>query len=214
MSVCVWVCVWVNGHWEAHLWVCVYEIWEIFHKPVCFSSYWYISTGYMLTTRDEPHSKGTFIVSECLFVCVCVCVCVGVCAPGYCLQWIYCTFCHCPSIYISRETESEWKRKHCRSKHLLLQCIPPPLLSSLFRCHTPSPTHTDIYSALQKYCNSKDKIALLAVESRHLQIWLKDEYETKLQNVTFYYWVIQLIGVLPAKKFSTFRVSSPCLMWA
>ncbi len=44
-----------------------------------------------------------------------------------------------------------------------------------------------IYSALQKYWNSKDKIALLAVESRHLQIWLKDEYETKLQNVTFYY---------------------------
>ncbi len=30
-------------------------------------------------------------------------------------------------------------------------------------------------------------IALLAVESRHLQIWLKDEYETKLQNVTFYF---------------------------
>ncbi len=29
--------------------------------------------------------------------------------------------------------------------------------------------------------------ALLAVESRHLQIWLKDEYETKLQNYTFYY---------------------------
>ncbi len=37
------------------------------------------------------------------------------------------------------------------------------------------------------YWNSKDKIALLAVESRHLQIWLKDEYETKLQNYTFYY---------------------------
>ncbi len=52
----------------------------------------------------------------------------------------------------------------------------------------------------------KTKIALLAVESRHLQIWLKDEYETKLQNVTFYYWVIQHIDVLPAKKFSTFRV--------
>ncbi len=63
-----------------------------------------------------------------------------------------------------------------------------------------------IYSALQKYWNSKDKIALLAVESRHLQIWLKYEYETKLQNVTFYYWVIQLIDVLPATKFSTFRV--------
>ncbi len=29
-------------------------------------------------------------------------------------------------------------------------------------------THT--YSALHKYWNSKDKIALLAVESRHLQI--------------------------------------------
>ncbi len=40
--------------------------------------------------------------------------------------------------------------------------------------------------ALQKYWNSKVKIVLLAVESRHLQIWLKDEYETKLQNVTFY----------------------------
>ncbi len=48
-----------------------------------------------------------------------------------------------------------------------------------------------LYSALQKYWNSKVKIALLAVESRHLQIWLKDEYETKLQKVTFYYWVIQ-----------------------
>ncbi len=68
---------------------------------------------------------------------------------------------------------------------------------------------TNIYSALHKYWNSKAKIALLAVESRHLQIWLKDEYETKLQNITFYYWVIQLIDVLPAKKFSTFRVSSP-----
>ncbi len=40
-----------------------------------------------------------------------------------------------------------------------------------------------ICSALQKYWNSKDRITLLAVESRHLQIWLKDEYETKLQNV-------------------------------
>ncbi len=46
---------------------------------------------------------------------------------------------------------------------------------------------SNIYSALHKYWNSKDKIALLAVESRHLQIWLKDEYETKLQNVTFNY---------------------------
>ncbi len=46
-------------------------------------------------------------------------------------------------------------------------------------------THT--YSPLHKYWNSKDTIAQLAVESRHLQIWLKDEYETKLQNVTFYY---------------------------
>ncbi len=44
-----------------------------------------------------------------------------------------------------------------------------------------------LYSALHKYWNSKDNIALLAVESRHLQIWLKYEYETKLQNVTFYY---------------------------
>ncbi len=43
-----------------------------------------------------------------------------------------------------------------------------------------------IYSD-NKYWNSKDKIALFAVESRHLQIWLQDEYETKLQNVTFYY---------------------------
>ncbi len=43
------------------------------------------------------------------------------------------------------------------------------------------------YSALHKYWDSKDKIALLAVESRHLQIWLKDEYETKVQNVIFYY---------------------------
>ncbi len=68
--------------------------------------------------------------------------------------------------------------------------------------------------ALQKYWNSKVKIVLLTVESRHLQIWLQDEYETKLQNVTFYYWVIQHIDVLPAKKFSTFRVSSPYLMWA
>ncbi len=63
-----------------------------------------------------------------------------------------------------------------------------------------------------KYWNSKDKIALFAVESRHLQIRLKDEYETKLQNVTFYYWVIQLIDVLPAKKISTFTVSSPYLV--
>ncbi len=55
----------------------------------------------------------------------------------------------------------------------------------------------------KKYWNSKDKIALLAVESRHLQIWLKDEYEAKLQNVTFYYWVIQHVDVLPAKKIST-----------
>ncbi len=43
------------------------------------------------------------------------------------------------------------------------------------------------YSALHKYWDSKDNIALLAVESRHLQIWLKDEYETKVQNVIFYY---------------------------
>ncbi len=41
------------------------------------------------------------------------------------------------------------------------------------------------HSALQKNCNSKDKIALLAVESRYLQIRLKDENETKLQNVYF-----------------------------
>ncbi len=30
-----------------------------------------------------------------------------------------------------------------------------------------------IYSSFHKYWNSRDKIALLAVESRHLQIWLK-----------------------------------------
>ncbi len=71
-----------------------------------------------------------------------------------------------------------------------------------------------VYSALQKYWNSKDKIALLAVDSRRLLIWLKDEYETKLQNVTFYYWAFQHTDVLPNKKNSTFRVSSPYLMWA
>ncbi len=38
-----------------------------------------------------------------------------------------------------------------------------------------------IYSALHKYWNSKDKIALLAVESRHLKIWLKDD-EMMKQN--------------------------------
>ncbi len=65
------------------------------------------------------------------------------------------------------------------------------------------------HSITGEVTNSKDKIALLAVESRHLQIWLKDEYETKLQNIQFSYWVIQHIDVLPAKKFSTFRVSSP-----
>ncbi len=52
------------------------------------------------------------------------------------------------------------------------------------------------------------------MKSRHLKIWLKDEYETKLQNVTFYYWVNLLIDVLPAQKFSTFRVSSLYQMWA
>ncbi len=31
-----------------------------------------------------------------------------------------------------------------------------------------------VYSALQKYWNSKETNALLAVESRHLQIWFKD----------------------------------------
>ncbi len=46
-------------------------------------------------------------------------------------------------------------------------------------------THTHTHSALRKYWNSKVKIALLAVESRHLHIWLKDEYETKIQIVTF-----------------------------
>ncbi len=60
-----------------------------------------------------------------------------------------------------------------------------------------------VNSALQKYWNSKDKIALLSVESRHLEVLLKDEYETKLENDTFYYWEIQHIDVLPAKKFST-----------
>ncbi len=34
-------------------------------------------------------------------------------------------------------------------------------------------THTYLYTTLHKYWNSKDKIALLAVESRHLQIWFK-----------------------------------------
>ncbi len=45
-----------------------------------------------------------------------------------------------------------------------------------------------IYTVYTVYTgwNSENKIVLLAVESRHLQI-LKDEYETKLQNVTFYY---------------------------
>ncbi len=33
------------------------------------------------------------------------------------------------------------------------------------------------YSALQMCWNSNHKIALLAVESRHLQIWLKDEWD-------------------------------------
>ncbi len=47
------------------------------------------------------------------------------------------------------------------------------------------------------------------MESRHLQIWLKDEYETKLQNVTFYYWVIQHIDVYQLRRFSTFRVIIP-----
>ncbi len=44
------------------------------------------------------------------------------------------------------------------------------------------------FSPLHMYWNSKDKIALLAVESRHLQIWLKDEYETKLQSWGVYIW--------------------------
>ncbi len=55
------------------------------------------------------------------------------------------------------------------------------------------------------YCNSKDEIALLAVESRHLQIWLKDEYETTLQNVTFYYWAIQLIDVFTSQALLEFH---------
>ncbi len=50
-------------------------------------------------------------------------------------------------------------------------------------------------------CNdSNDKIALLAVESRHLQILLIDEYETKIQNVTFTHTCVQHIHVLPNKK--------------
>ncbi len=40
----------------------------------------------------------------------------------------------------------------------------------------------NIYSALQKYWNSKDKIALLAVESRHLQIWLKYECDYRTSH--------------------------------
>ncbi len=75
-------------------------------------------------------------------------------------------------------------------------------------CHD---TYMCVYrvSALQKYWHSKDKIALLTEKSRHLQIWLKDEYERKLQNDTFYYWVIQHIHVLPNKNNSTFRVHPP-----
>ncbi len=63
--------------------------------------------------------------------------------------------------------------------------------------HAHTHTHTHTHTHLQKYWNSKDRIALLAVES------------VELQNVTFYYWVIQHIDVLPAKKFSTFRVHPP-----
>ncbi len=76
---------------------------------------------------------------------------------------------------------------------------PPPPLAIPLAAHI-------TYSALHSYWNSKDKITLLAVESRHFQLWWKDEYERKLQNVTFYYWVFQHIHVLPNKKNSTFRV--------
>ncbi len=69
---------------------------------------------------------------------------------------------------------------------------PPPVcsihLDALDVCiYTYIHTYIHTYSALHKYCKCKDTIALLAVESRHLQIWLKDEHETKLQNVIFYY---------------------------
>ncbi len=59
----------------------------------------------------------------------------------------------------------------------------------------------------------KTKIPLLAVTFIFTNM-IKDEHETKLQNITFYYWQIQHIDVLPAKKISTFRDSSPYLMWA
>ncbi len=44
-----------------------------------------------------------------------------------------------------------------------------------------------IYSALQKYWNSKDKIALLAVESIHLQILLKKLYSRNCHQI---HWVV------------------------
>ncbi len=92
--------------------------------------------------------------------------------------------------------------------------------------HTHTHTHTHRHSALQKYWNSKDKIALLAVESRHLQIWLKDEYEKKLlfiggslahnhssESVTHRYH--QTLGLILWNTFSAFNAahSNCCLFW-
>ncbi len=46
---------------------------------------------------------------------------------------------------------------------------------------------------------NSNKIALLTVDIQ--DIWKYDtNMKTKLQNVTFYYWVIQLIYALAAKK--------------
>ncbi len=62
-----------------------------------------------------------------------------------------------------------------------------------------------IYSALNKYWNSKNELFCWLCSQ---DIEIKIEIEIKLQNVTFYYWGIQHIDALPAK-FSTFRVRPP-----
>ncbi len=69
---------------------------------------------------------------------------------------------------------------------------------------------TIIYSALRKYWNSKVKIALLAVEYKY------DSKMNMRQNYRMSHFIIGLFNtdVLPAKKFSTFRVWSLDLMWA
>ncbi len=149
MSVCVCVGEWTLG--SSSLSLCVWNMGDYFISQSVFSNYWYISTGSMLTTRDELKLKlkryfYCMWVSVCVCVCVCVCVLLAIAFSGFTALSVTAL------PYISAERQRENERGSTAGLNTC-SCSAFPLLSSLFRCHAHSrtPTHPHRHTHTHTY---------------------------------------------------------------